>query len=173
MMINADSMVACIKAFLDPKVISHDGEFHTVVGRSRNELREVFAHWPVADLPTKEQMRLARQATVQLMGYPHRQFEYIEDTYGLTRTHTSLLRYYWRGWRDGENPAEAQPLREQPWDLRLWGESPSYGTRPGAQKPLNMRVDPDILAFFKESGVKTYERRIHAVLRAYVDAKKS
>lgn len=43
---------------------------------------------------------------------------------------------------------------------------------PQAKEPLSLRVDPDILEFFKEGGAKGYQTRIHAVLRAYVDAKR-
>lgn len=43
---------------------------------------------------------------------------------------------------------------------------------PRAKEPLNLRVDPDILEFFKDGGAKGYQTRIHAVLRAYVDAKR-
>jgi uncharacterized protein (DUF4415 family) len=35
-----------------------------------------------------------------------------------------------------------------------------------------MRVDRDVLAFFKQSG-RGYRTRIHAVLRAFVDGQQS
>ncbi len=40
---------------------------------------------------------------------------------------------------------------------------------PQPKAVLNMRVDPDMLAFFKRTG-KGYQTRINAVLRAFVDA---
>ena len=40
---------------------------------------------------------------------------------------------------------------------------------PVAKKAISMRVDPDILEFFKSQG-NGHLTRMHAVLRAYVDA---
>jgi len=42
---------------------------------------------------------------------------------------------------------------------------------PKAKKPVSLRVDPDILDFFKGQG-DGYLTRMHSVLRAYVDAHK-
>lgn len=42
---------------------------------------------------------------------------------------------------------------------------------PKAKKPVSLRVDPDILDFFKGQG-EGHLTRMHSVLRAYVDAKK-
>ena len=42
---------------------------------------------------------------------------------------------------------------------------------PARKQALSLRVDPDIIAFFKEGG-DGYLTRMHAVLRAYVDAKR-
>ena len=39
------------------------------------------------------------------------------------------------------------------------------------KKPISLRVDPDVLAFFKQGG-SGYQTRINAVLRAYVEAQK-
>jgi uncharacterized protein (DUF4415 family) len=62
--------------------------------------------------------------------------------------------------------ADAQPvaLPEGFWD-------DAEVQMPKAKKPISMRVDPDILDYFKaqEGGHLT---RMHAVLRAYVDAHK-
>jgi len=40
---------------------------------------------------------------------------------------------------------------------------------PTAKKPVSLRVDPDILEFFRGQG-SGHLTRMHAVLRAYVDA---
>lgn len=40
-----------------------------------------------------------------------------------------------------------------------------------AKTPVNLRVDEDIVAFFKAGG-RGHLTRMHAVLRAYVDAQK-
>ena len=40
---------------------------------------------------------------------------------------------------------------------------------PGHKKQITLRVDPDILEFFKKHG-KGYQSLINAVLRKYVDA---
>ena len=42
---------------------------------------------------------------------------------------------------------------------------------PKSKQQVNLRVDPDILAFFKDQG-KGHLTRMHAVLRSYVDAQK-
>ena len=42
---------------------------------------------------------------------------------------------------------------------------------PKAKKQINMRVDPDIIEYFKGQG-NGHLTRMHSVLRAYVDAKK-
>lgn len=42
---------------------------------------------------------------------------------------------------------------------------------PKRKQQVNMRVDPDILDFFKAQG-KGHLTRMHAVLRAYVDLQK-
>ncbi|WP_299855382.1 BrnA antitoxin family protein [uncultured Roseobacter sp.] len=43
---------------------------------------------------------------------------------------------------------------------------------PKAKKAVSMRVDPDILEFFKGQG-DGYLTRMHSVLRLYVDAQKN
>ena len=48
------------------------------------------------------------------------------------------------------------------WDT---AEPQEYKTK----KQLNMRVDPDIIEFFKDQGAG-HLTRMHAVLRSYVDA---
>jgi uncharacterized protein (DUF4415 family) len=42
---------------------------------------------------------------------------------------------------------------------------------PETKKQITLRIDADVLDFFKHSG-KRYQTRINAVLRAYVDAHK-
>ena len=42
---------------------------------------------------------------------------------------------------------------------------------PVSKQPVNLRIDADILEFFKEGG-RGYQTRIHAVLRSYVDAQR-
>lgn len=42
---------------------------------------------------------------------------------------------------------------------------------PKTKKQVNMRVDPDILEFFKGQG-NGHLTRMHSVLRSYVDAQK-
>jgi uncharacterized protein (DUF4415 family) len=49
------------------------------------------------------------------------------------------------------------------WDVATPQESRS-------KKQLNMRVDPDIIEYFKGQG-NGHLTRMHAVLRSYVDAK--
>lgn len=42
---------------------------------------------------------------------------------------------------------------------------------PKAKQQVNLRVDPDILAFFRAQG-KGHLTRMHALLRSYVDAQR-
>jgi uncharacterized protein (DUF4415 family) len=42
---------------------------------------------------------------------------------------------------------------------------------PGAKKQITLRIDPDILDFFRKHG-KGYQTTINAVLRKYVEARK-
>lgn len=42
---------------------------------------------------------------------------------------------------------------------------------PKVKKQVNMRIDPDIIEFFKSQG-NGHLTRMHAVLRSYVDAQK-
>lgn len=58
---------------------------------------------------------------------------------------------------DPENP----PLEEGFWTRATFV--------PGPTKQVTLRLDPDILDFFKRQG-PGYQRRINAVLRRYVDA---
>lgn len=44
--------------------------------------------------------------------------------------------------------------------------------RPGKKKQITLRLDPDVLAFFRKSG-KGYQATINAVLRKYVESRKS
>jgi len=43
---------------------------------------------------------------------------------------------------------------------------------PGPKKQITLRLDPDVLAFFRKSG-KGYQTTINAVLRKYVEVAKN
>ena len=43
---------------------------------------------------------------------------------------------------------------------------------PEPKRMISLRLDPDVLAFFKAQG-KGYQTRINAVLRAYMEAQKA
>jgi uncharacterized protein (DUF4415 family) len=43
---------------------------------------------------------------------------------------------------------------------------------PGTKKQITLRLDPDVLTFFRKQG-KGYQSTINAVLRKYVEARKS
>ena len=43
---------------------------------------------------------------------------------------------------------------------------------PEPKKAVSLRIDPDILDFFKSQG-KGYQTRMNAVLRAYMEAKRA
>lgn len=66
-----------------------------------------------------------------------------------------------------KRPKEASPKLDRAfWDnarVVLPGEAPKV--------PISLRLDPEVLAWFKQSG-KGYLSRMNAVLRAYVEAQK-
>ena len=43
---------------------------------------------------------------------------------------------------------------------------------PGPKKQITLRIDPDVLTFFRKQG-KGYQSTINAVLRKYVESRKS
>lgn len=172
-MINSDAMVACMKAFIDPNVIDHDGEFETVVGRRREECSAVLDSWPVRGAPTSEQLRLAFQATSHLNGYPHRRDAYIEETYGLSREQINGLQLYWDGWKDGSKPTEQREWRGMPRGIKLFSGSNAHEDVSGRQTQIFLRVDTDIANHFREAFHKESYRGIQDVLRAYVDDQKA
>jgi len=49
----------------------------------------------------------------------------------------------------------------------VWDESSLSTTLPKA--PISIRLDPDVLAFFRRSG-RGYQTKINAVLRSYMEA---
>ncbi|SHI07336.1 BrnA antitoxin family protein [Marivita hallyeonensis] len=69
---------------------------------------------------------------------------------------------------------ETRPTREDAPELDLpdgfWDDATPEP--PKTKQPVTLRVDPDILDFFKSQGPKGHLTRMHAVLRSYVDAQK-
>ena len=67
-------------------------------------------------------------------------------------------------------------MRDSEIDL---SESPELGPDffanailwPGPKKQITLRIDPDVLAFFRKHG-RGYQTTINAVLRKYVEAQK-
>jgi uncharacterized protein (DUF4415 family) len=65
---------------------------------------------------------------------------------------------------DYEGPHDEESDFEVDWTRAVLVE--------GIQKtPISLRLDPDVLAFFKTGG-PGYQTRINAVLRAYMEAQK-
>lgn len=69
---------------------------------------------------------------------------------------------------------ETRPTRSDASELDLpegfWDDAVPQA--PKTKQPVTLRVDPDILDFFKAQGPKGHLTRMHAVLRAYVDAQR-
>jgi uncharacterized protein (DUF4415 family) len=69
---------------------------------------------------------------------------------------------------------ETRPTRKDAPGLDLpegvWDEA--VPQEPKTKQPVTLRVDPDIIDFFKAQGPKDHLTRMHAVLRAYVDAQR-
>lgn len=60
------------------------------------------------------------------------------------------------------SPPELAGLPESFWDSAMLVE-------PVAKRPISLRVDADVLAWFREQGPR-YQSRMNAVLRAYMGA---
>ncbi len=64
---------------------------------------------------------------------------------------------------------DAQIANDPDWsDDWNWGEA--VLVMPPKKKPISIRVDEDVLDFFKNEG-RQYQRRINAVLRSYMEQK--
>ena len=67
--------------------------------------------------------------------------------------------------------SEAEVARTAPPELRelpedFWDEA--VPVVPESKVPISLRVDADVLAFFRESGPR-YQSRMNAVLRSYME----
>ncbi|SPH27607.1 hypothetical protein ASD8599_04073 [Ascidiaceihabitans donghaensis] len=69
----------------------------------------------------------------------------------------------------GEVKAPAKDTTEIDLPDGFWDDAEPQA--PKVKKQINLRVDPDIIDFFKAQG-SGHLTRMHAVLRSYVDAKK-
>ena len=65
------------------------------------------------------------------------------------------------------NAAAASDPDAQPTDAAFWKNAEIV--MPQTKRAISMRVDGDVLAWFKSQG-KGYQTRINAVLRAYMEA---
>lgn len=73
--------------------------------------------------------------------------------------------------RTTDEEIEAQIKDDPDWsDDWNWGEA--VLVLPPKKKPISIRVDEDVLDFFKNEGGQ-YQRRINAVLRSYMEQKKT
>lgn len=63
-----------------------------------------------------------------------------------------------------DDDPEAEPEFEMDWITANLVE-------PAPKKLISLRLDPDIIEFFRSQG-KGYQTRMNAVLRAYMEAKK-
>lgn len=76
--------------------------------------------------------------------------------------------------RDPENPPQLTPeqaerLSAMPIDYSDIPELPDeFWAQPGTKEAVTMRLDREVLAFFRASGGRGYQTRINAVLRAFV-----
>lgn len=72
-----------------------------------------------------------------------------------------------------KDQGQTKPAREDAKVLDLpegfWDDAEVQA--PLTKQQINMRVDPDIIAFFKAQG-SGHLTRMHAVLRSYVDAQR-
>jgi uncharacterized protein (DUF4415 family) len=66
--------------------------------------------------------------------------------------------------RSAPQPGNAQPAVD-------W--SHAVVTLPARKKAISIRLDEDVLAFFKAGNAAGYQRRINAVLRSYMEQAKA
>jgi uncharacterized protein (DUF4415 family) len=67
---------------------------------------------------------------------------------------------------------EAAMARDPEWaDFKDIDWSEAVLVIPPKKKAISIRIDQDVLDFFKDQG-SGYQRRMNAVLRSYVDAKR-
>ena len=59
-------------------------------------------------------------------------------------------------------------LNHPPLDDAFWA---NVGVRPGPKEAISIKLDGDVLSFFRREG-RGYQTRINAVLRRYVEAQK-
>ena len=69
-----------------------------------------------------------------------------------------------------EDAAGIEPLDDVEIDNGDWDWENATVTMPKPKQAISLRVDPDVLEFFKSQG-KGYQTRMNAVLRSYMDAK--
>jgi uncharacterized protein (DUF4415 family) len=67
---------------------------------------------------------------------------------------------------DARTDLDLQDPDNPPLDDQFWVEAVFV---PGRKQQVTLRLDPDVLAFFREQG-PGYQRRINAVLRRYMNA---
>jgi uncharacterized protein (DUF4415 family) len=72
---------------------------------------------------------------------------------------------------------QVDALRDEAIDFSEMPElGPDFFARailwPGPKKQITLRLDPDVLTFFRKQG-KGYQSTINAVLRKYVESRKS
>lgn len=73
--------------------------------------------------------------------------------------------------RTTDEEIDAQIKGDPDWsDDWNWGEA--VLVMPPKKKPISIRLDEDVLDFFKNEGGQ-YQRRINAVLRSYMEQKKT
>jgi len=69
---------------------------------------------------------------------------------------------------------ETRPTRQDAPEIDLpdgfWDEAVPQA--PKTKQPVTLRMDPDIIDFFKSQAPKGHLTRMHAVLRSYVDAQR-
>jgi uncharacterized protein (DUF4415 family) len=77
-----------------------------------------------------------------------------------------------RAMRDEEiEAAAAGDPDAPPLDEAFWREARVVFSRPARKKHTGLRIDEDVLAWFRAHG-PGYQTRMNAVLRAYVEAQK-
>ncbi len=85
---------ACMRASLDERVFDRE-EFHTIMGVDLSGMRDILDLMPGVDLRNETVVTAINNATLNIIGYPHRNSREIESILGLSIGDIQLVFERW------------------------------------------------------------------------------
>ncbi|WP_108663622.1 hypothetical protein [Acuticoccus kandeliae] len=86
---------ACMRASLDERVFDRE-EFHTIMGVDPSQMRDILDDMPDVDLRKDAVVVAINNATLNIIGYPHRNSREIESILGRSIGDIELVFERWR-----------------------------------------------------------------------------